>query len=193
MAKQTKPGAPALQAMTKPEFAKLTRTLKDLHDAAGESAMEVAKGYKTVKKTRGINLDALKLIMKLRAKDNPGKVQNFLADFDKMRELAGFDDQGTLFEDDKTTPQKKAESAAVAKTTGTNVVPLKKSAKQIKAEAKAAKAQAKANSRVNRVSERKAAQTTKKANGSSANAEKGVKPSGRPSIFDEGEEQATTH
>lgn len=104
--------APALQQMQKPEFSKMMRELKDQHDAADEAAMSVASAYKKVKK-RGINLEAIRLVRRLMTLDNPSKVQAFLADFDRGRELAGFDDQQQLFEEDKTTPQKNADQKVV--------------------------------------------------------------------------------
>lgn len=113
----TKSPARALQAMQKPEFAKMMRELKDHHDAADEAAMSVASAYKKVKK-RGINLDAIKLVRRLMTLDNPAKVQAFLADFDRGRELAGFDDQQQLFEEDKTKPQKQADLKIVEIKTG---------------------------------------------------------------------------
>ncbi|MEI6282063.1 MAG: hypothetical protein WCP82_05015 [Alphaproteobacteria bacterium] len=120
-----------LASMTKTKFAQILQDLADLHSAADDGAMEVAKGYKSLKK-QGINLDALKLVRKLRGYDNPAKVQAFLADFDKFRELAGFDDQQNLFEEDKTKPQKDAESDKLAVTPAEPVAvdpPAKKPAK----------------------------------------------------------------
>ncbi len=112
-AKPKKGPAPVLASMTKTKFAQIMQELADLHSAADDGATEVMKGYKTLKK-QGINLDALKLVRKLKTLDNPAKIQSFLADFDKLRELAGFDDQQNLFEEDKTKPQKDAETAAAA-------------------------------------------------------------------------------
>lgn len=121
-AKKKPTPAPALVSMTREGFAKIMRELKDEHDAADEAAMSVASAYKAVKK-RGINLEALRLVRKLSTLDNPAKIQSFLADFDRLRELAGFDDQQQLFEDDKTKPQKDAAADKVvdiktAKTSG---------------------------------------------------------------------------
>lgn len=111
--KPKKGPAPALAAMTKTQFAAMMRELNELHQAADDGAMAVASGYKNVKKAKAINLESLKLVRKLSQWNNPAKVQSFLADFDKLRELAGFDDQQNLFEEDKTKPQKDGESAKV--------------------------------------------------------------------------------
>lgn len=110
MAELKRKPSPALAAMTKQDYAKLKRDIKDRHEAADDAAIEVATGYKTLKK-RGINLDAFKLVLKLTRLDNPAKIQAFLADFDRLRELEGFDDQQQLFEEDKTKPQKDAAAA----------------------------------------------------------------------------------
>lgn len=110
-AKPKKGPAPVLASMTKAKFNTIMQELADLHSAADDGSAEVMKGYKTLKK-QGINLDALKLVRKLKTLDNPAKCQAFLSDFDKLRELAGFDDQQNLFEEDKTRPQKDAEASA---------------------------------------------------------------------------------
>lgn len=104
--------APVLASMTKPGFNKMLLELNDEHGAADEAAMSVASAYKKLKK-QGINLEAIRLVRRLKGLDNPSKIQAFLADFDRLRELAGFDDQQQLFEEDKTAPQKQAESAKV--------------------------------------------------------------------------------
>ncbi len=110
--KPKKTPSPVLASMTKAKFVTIMQELNDLHQAADDGAMSVASGYKSLKK-QGINLDALKLVRKLRGLDNPAKIQAFLCDFDRLRELAGFDDQQNLFEEDKTAPQKTAESGKV--------------------------------------------------------------------------------
>jgi hypothetical protein len=101
-----------LLTMSPDKFLKQLQELKDLHGAADDAAMAVASGYKSLKK-QGMNLEALKLTQKLVSLGNPAKVAAFLADFDKMRELAGLDAQLALFDEDKTAPQKAAESAKV--------------------------------------------------------------------------------
>lgn len=139
--------APALQSMTKPELGKINRELKDLRAAADDGSTALASAYKKLKK-RGINLEAFKLSEKLNRLDNPAKIQSFLADFDRLRELHGWDDQSQLFDDDKTRPQKEAEKAAKTKP---------KSAAEKKADKKAGELAAKSNAAVNKRSEKAAA------------------------------------
>lgn len=119
MAKEKRKASTVLLTMDQNKFAKVLADLKERHSAADEAAIEVANGYKTLKK-QGVNLDALKLASKLVWLGNPAKVAAFLADFDRMRELAGLDAQLSLFEEDKTAPQKAAEGSESAK-----VVPIK--------------------------------------------------------------------
>lgn len=107
---KAKAPAPALQSMTKPELAKINRELKDLRETSDDAGMALASAYKKIKK-RGINLEAFKLAEKLNRLDSPAKIQSFLVDFDRLRQLHGWDDQQNLFEADKTAPQKEAEKA----------------------------------------------------------------------------------
>ena len=126
-----KAAATVLQNMTKENFAKVLRDLDDEHKAADDAAMSVAGAYKKMKK-QGVHLDALRLVRKLHAMGSAVKVQAFLADFDRMRELAGFNDQLALFDGDKAKPQKDAEKALGAEG---NVVQHPSSAKAVAAKA----------------------------------------------------------
>lgn len=174
----------ALQNMNKGDLAKMNRELRELEEAAGDAGGAVAKFFKDKVKKRGINEGAYKLARKINSLDNAAKQQAFLRDFDKLRQMYGWDDQKNLFEADKTAPQKADEKP---KKTGTAVAVLKPAkaakaangnghAKPAGRPAKAAKAKAAdlatgANARVNRRSERAAAAA--------------VKPKGRTALFDE--------
>lgn len=105
----------ALQNMNKTELAKLDRSLQDLRDAADDAGRALAQFYKDRIKKRGIHLDAYRFANKLNALGSVAKRQAFLVDFDKLRQLHGWDDQKNLFEDDKTAPQKADEAKAKAK------------------------------------------------------------------------------
>ena len=84
--------SPVLQSMTKGELSKINRELADLREAADDGSIALANAYKKLKK-RGINLEAFKLSEKLNRLASPTKIQSFLLDFDKLRELHGWDDQ----------------------------------------------------------------------------------------------------
>ena len=105
----------ALQNMSKADLAKLDRSLKDLMAAKDDAGVAVARFYKNKIKKPGIHEDAYKLANKLNALGSPAKVQAFLVDFDKLRQMYGWDDQKNLFEEDKTAPQKADEKKAAAK------------------------------------------------------------------------------
>lgn len=179
---KTKVPSPALKAMTKAELSKTKNQAKDLREVADEGSTALARFYSGLKK-RGVNLDAWKLAEKLDRLDNPAKIQAFLADFDRLRELYGFDDQQQLFEDDKTKPQKDAPAPAnsavplgpkaLKPTKGPKAAaPKKPTAAEKKAQAAAAKAATKANTAVNKRSEKAAARGAK---------------NGRAKLFDEGD------
>lgn len=100
-----------ISAMTDTDFKKIRRELKDGQDAADDASTVVAGQYKKLKKA-GHHIDALKLVNKLVGMDNPAKVTAFLSCFDKYRAVAKLDAQSSLFEEDKTKPQKDADAAA---------------------------------------------------------------------------------
>lgn len=113
MTKPSKAPPSVLQSMTKADLGKLNRELNDLTDAADDAGTAVASFYKNKVKKRGINTQAFNLARKINALDNSAKQQSFLRDFDRLRELFGWDAQKNLFDADKTAPQKKAEQAEV--------------------------------------------------------------------------------
>lgn len=106
-----KPPATVLLNMDRNGFAKVMQQLGEVHEASDDAAIAVANEYKKFKK-QGVNLDALRLVRKLKAMGSAVKIQAFLVDFDRMRDLAGFDDQLALFEEDKTAPQKAAATSS---------------------------------------------------------------------------------
>lgn len=112
MASKTTPGiAAVVSAMSESDFKKIRRELKDAQDAVDDAGTVAASQYKKLKK-QGHHIDALKMVNKLVGMDNPAKVISFLSHFDKYREVAKLDAQSSLFEEDKTKPQKEAEAAA---------------------------------------------------------------------------------
>lgn len=113
MAKPEKGKASAVLLNMKPEkFLEHLKNVGELHSVADDAAMAVASGYKSLKK-QGMNLDAFRLVRKLVVQGNDAKTAAFLADFDRMRDLAGLNRQLALFEEDKAQPQKDAESGKV--------------------------------------------------------------------------------